>query len=375
MRMKAQPLEINEEMGFDAKIDIFKRAELGERLANLLEATNEGLIVGIDGAWGEGKSTFVKMLKGHLRNKNEITTIYFDAFENDYQKDPFIAIAAQIIQQIPLPAKKSERFKKSAIKATKILAKGALRIGVKTATAGALDETIFDELGTSDDIAENTSAALDKFLTKKLESSKEEKESLNTFKKELENLATSLGNGKPTTFIIDELDRCRPDYCIELLEQLKHLFTVKNLNFLIVTNKTQLLASVRNRYGNEIDAHLYLQKFFDLWISLPRTDSTYESHPQKYLDFIIPRLLNEGEKIKNELIFRSASEIFKHNSTSLRGIEKTLSYISILYNSSKNEYYDHYQVAIAVICYCKAESPSTFNLLTKTSDHKSAISK
>lgn len=373
MRIKAKPLELDEDTGFDTAIDIFKRADLGERLSNLLQAANEGVIIGIDGAWGEGKSTFAKMLRGHLRKNHEVTTIYFDAFENDYQKDPFIAIAAQIIQQLPFPDKKAESFKKSAVKATKVLAKGALRIGVKTVTAGALDETIFDELGTSDDIAEGTSAALDKFLAKKLESSKEEKESLDSFKKELENLATSLGNGKPITFIIDELDRCKPDYCIELLEQLKHLFTVNNLNFLIITNKTQLLASIKNRYGSEINAHLYLQKFLDLWISLPRIDNTYESHPQKYLDFLLPRLFNEGEKIKNELTFRAASEIFKINNTSLRGIEKTLSYIAILYNSSKNEHYDHYQVAIAVVCYCKAETPETLKLLTQTLDKKSTL--
>src|SRR5262245_57687123 len=99
MRIKPRPLQISDETGFDPSMDIFKRGILGERLANLLENTEESLIIGIDGQWGEGKSTFARMLKGHLKTKKSVTTIYFDAFEHDYQKDPFLAIAAQIIDQ------------------------------------------------------------------------------------------------------------------------------------------------------------------------------------------------------------------------------------------------------------------------------------
>ncbi|MCL6692107.1 KAP family NTPase [Pseudomonas sp. R3.Fl] len=374
MRIKAAPLNIDESTGFDPKIDIFKRITIGERLSYLLEASHEGLIIGIDGAWGEGKSTFAKMLRGHLQKSREIKTIYFDAFENDYQKDPFLAIAAQIIQQTKASSKAKESFKKSALKTTKILARGALRIGIKAATAGALDETILDDLGVSDDIGEDASSALDKFLSEKLDGAYEEKEALNNFKIELEKITKAIGKGKPVTFIIDELDRCRPDYCLELLEQLKHLFSTKNLNFLIVTNKRQLLASIKKKYGAEIDSHLYLQKFIDLWLSLPRIDNEYESHPEKYIDFLIPRLLSEGEKLKNETTFSLLTEIFRQNQTSLRGIEKTLSYVSIIYNSTKNEYNDHYQVASAIVCYCKAERPEIIPLLTRSNDYSTIIS-
>ncbi len=374
MRIKAKPLDISEDTGFDPSIDIFKRALLGERISTLLETTEEGLIIGIDGAWGEGKSTFSKMLRGHLKKEKNITTIYFDAFENDYQKDPFLAIASQIIQQTTTSNTQSENFKKTAVKATKTLLRGALRVGIKAATAGILDETILDNLDVSDDAGSEISTGLDKFLAEKLENSQEDKDSLNNFRKELEKIATELGNGKPLTFIIDELDRCRPDYCVELLEQIKHLFIVKNLNFIIVTNKSQILASIQKKYGQDINAHLYLQKFIDLWISLPRVDSEYESHPQIYMDFLLPRLFNEGENIKNELMFRILAELFKSNKTSLRGIEKTLSYAAILYNSTNNGYLDHYQAAIAVVCYCKAEQPEALYLITEKQDHLLATS-
>lgn len=373
MRLKPRPLELDENTGFDQQIDIFKRIELGERLSRLLESSDDSVIIGIEGPWGEGKSTFAKMLRGHLKSEKNITTIYFDAFENDYQKDPFLAITSQILQQSSNSISKTKTFKDSAVKVTKILLRGAVRVGVKTASAGALDETVFDDLGTADDISDELSSGLDKFLAEKLESAQKETEALRNFKTELEKLATKLGNGKPVTFIIDELDRCRPDYCIELIEQLKHLFTVKNLNFLIVTNRSQLFTSIKNKYGESINAHLYLQKFIDLWISLPKIEDEYNNQPKIYLNFLLPRLFQTGEPIKNNAIFEVLEDIFRANRTSLRGIEKTLSYVAILYNQIKTEYIQNYQIAIAVVCYCKAESPETLHLLTDSTDHLTVV--
>src|SRR5690606_11772240 len=40
----------------------------------------------------------------------------------------------------------------------------------------------------------------------------------------------------PMFIFVDELDRCRPNYAIELLEGLKHLFDVRGLCFCVSTN-------------------------------------------------------------------------------------------------------------------------------------------
>ena len=96
--MLIKPAEIKPEhiIGFTGEIDIFKRKPLGESLANLLESTEENLIIGIDSQWGEGKSMFCKMLSAHLRNERNTQNIYFDAFENDYQRDPFLASSLEV---------------------------------------------------------------------------------------------------------------------------------------------------------------------------------------------------------------------------------------------------------------------------------------
>lgn len=68
--------------------------------------------------------------------------------------------------------------------------------------------------------------------------------------------------------LIDELDRCRPDYAIEVLERIKHLFPLENFVFIFAISKSQLEKSVQHVFG-DIDAFQYLKRFFDYQLLLP----------------------------------------------------------------------------------------------------------
>ena len=71
-------------------------------------------------------------------------------------------------------------------------------------------------------------------------------------------------------FIIDELDRCRPDFAIRLIERIKHFFDIPKIVFFLVMDKTQLSKVVCHNYGyDEIVGEEYLDKFIDFWVSLP----------------------------------------------------------------------------------------------------------
>lgn len=359
MLIKPKEIDLKNINGFTSELDIFKRKVLGESLANLLESTEENLVIGIDSQWGEGKSMFARMLSAHLTNERKIPNIYFDAFENDYQRDPFLAIVTEIIELIneQSPKLKNE-FRDSALKASKAIARGALRVGIKALTAGILDETILDKLEASDDAGSEISQGIDRIFEEKLDQNKSDKAALDSFKHTLEDHVSNIGNGKPVIFIIDELDRCRPDFSLELIEHIKHLFTVKNLKFLLITNKSQTHAAIKKRYGYEIDAHIYLQKFIDLWISLPRTETQYTSDTSIYLKYLISETASVEEKINNSTTLEILKEIFVANKTSFRGIQKTLGYFSIFHNSNpKTTYYEYYQAMLAISCYSKAEKP------------------
>ncbi len=76
----------------------------------------------------------------------------------------------------------------------------------------------------------------------------------------------------PLVVFVDELDRCRPDFAIKLIEVVKHLFDVPGVCFVVSTNMKQLSESVRAVYGGGFDAAHYLQRFFDLTYHLPPPD-------------------------------------------------------------------------------------------------------
>src|SRR3954466_1508030 len=78
---------------------------------------------------------------------------------------------------------------------------------------------------------------------------------------------------KPLILIIDELDRCRPNFSLQLLERIKHFFSVPNVHFVLGTNLTQLENSIAALYGNGIDTPVYLQKFVHLTLFLVDTNT------------------------------------------------------------------------------------------------------
>lgn len=137
----------------------------------------------------------------------------------------------------------------------------------------------------------------------KIDSYEEEKNSLLAFKHTLAQLAESLD--KPLVFIIDELDRCRPDFAIRLIERVKHFFDIPKIVFVfvLVMNKPQLLQSVKSFYGYDSEMNGdYLEKFIDFTIKFPEVneDQLYEMVIKEQL-YRIGELSNKEEV--NEFYF------------------------------------------------------------------------
>ncbi|WP_213066736.1 P-loop NTPase fold protein, partial [Acinetobacter baumannii] len=96
-----------------------------------------------------------------------------------------------------------------------------------------------------------------------------EKQSLQYFKEALAKITSKLD--KPLVFIVDELDRCKPEFAIRLIERIKHFFDMPKVVFILAINKTQLEESINNFYGFSNTAN-YLEKFIDFSIMLKSRD-------------------------------------------------------------------------------------------------------
>jgi predicted KAP-like P-loop ATPase len=147
-----------------------------------------------------------------------------------------------------------KKFLKSAARAGAILLRTSARIGVKAATLGALDASDVEALkAIADDVAKEASTKADEYFESIIKLQSQEKETLANLKVALTELAESFSNDekdrKPLIFIIDELDRCMPSFALELLEKIKHIFSIANVDFMLAVHLLQLENSVLYSYG------------------------------------------------------------------------------------------------------------------------------
>lgn len=348
------------------KNDRLNRKPFAESLMSLITHIEDNLVLSLDGQWGDGKTTFVKMWQV-LLEKNGIKTIYFDAFTNDYFDDPFVALVGNITSLLEKANPKRKQMQELKAKASKVgvqlLSLGA-RVGIKAATLGILKDTEIDQLkGVVGDIASSTSNFASKIIEEKLNTYKGDVDAIKEFKDKLQEIAeeTFVKNKKPVVFIVDELDRCKPIYALNLMEKIKHLFSVKHIVFLLVMHKEQLEQSVRCLYGPNIDAGTYLQKFINIEWKLPKNEEDrFESDYQKYCTTLLE--LHELDTGDNPRYLQEYMELFARGlKFTLRDLQRCYTNLVLFYSASRNMFKNDSLVALLVAL--KVKKPDLFEAL------------
>jgi DNA polymerase III delta prime subunit len=301
----------NSDFQYD-KDDVFKNDSLDrkviiENLSNLIWSATQSFVISIESPWGTGKTVFVKLWKQYLEKENT-PCIYFNAWENDFISDPIIPFISTLDEYVKDEIKNIDdsKIKISLEKAKHLgayIAKKSIPVILKIGTQGLLnldteevkkilnDEQLKEIPGLMSDFAED---AVNEFSKKK--------NSINELKKKIKEIADELiiENKKkpPLVIFIDELDRCRPDFAILVLERLKHLFSVEGAVFVLSVDRRQLENSVKAIYGTEIDACGYLLRFIDYRFRLPE--------PNSYINYFKAMMDKFGlyELIKNINSFR-----------------------------------------------------------------------
>ena len=232
--------------------DLLGRAFLADKLAGVVEGQSQPFVVSLHGGWGTGKTFFLKRWRQDLENRG-FRAIYFNAWEEDFCRDPLVAILGQMAEHL-----RDRSFK-------------ALLAGVSDAAGDLLLENLVSFVG------KHTGFSLKGIFRKRgsdlRERYKRGQASRKSLRECLERLSQKVREetGHPLVFVIDELDRCRPTFAVELLERVKHVFDVPNLVFVFGLNRDDLCSVLRSVYG-DIDAGVYLRKFFDVEFQLTRVD-------------------------------------------------------------------------------------------------------
>ena len=296
----------------------------------LLDSIKSNFSIAIDNDWGTGKTFFVKEVKMILdaynehrydyelsnleRIKNVIDiknidlhlAVYYNAWENDNQKSPLLSLIYEIIKVAKIDTNKTD----ISINKEKIIKDGLSAI-VKHFSGIDIKELLK---------CVETEA---KDIFKEIKGQKSTKEQVDNI---LNNLL--LEHGERLVIFIDELDRCRPTFAVELLEQIKHYFDNDKITFVFSKNIKQLQYTIKKYYGEAFEAKRYLDKFFDLTISLN------EINVIEYFNFV-------NENSRGDMYDYVCKEIVKEYNFTLRDVIKFVQINKICIENlrkTKNEY-------------------------------------
>ncbi len=252
-----------------AEHDKLELKPFSEKLERFLMVEHDfvdgSLVVSLNAPFGSGKTHFLSMWKDDLeQRRQEYKTlplpIILNAWESDYCGDPILAVVTSLIKVIE---DKGEHLKgeilREAVKDLSWLAVGMANqaviklTGINVIAAGAFAEEKKKSRKTG-----------------KPDFVKLYEEKTQALKKLKEALSEIFGGEKPQAFIfVDELDRCRPDYAINYLETIKHVFDVHGLVFVLAVDYDQLSCSARALFGKDLNFVEYFSKFVNREFSLP----------------------------------------------------------------------------------------------------------
>jgi len=332
MRLRIAESEIDKDNPFGH--DKLNREQSAVVLTELFSNIDGPFTVCLNSGWGTGKTTFIKMMRQHLLNQG-FPVIYFNAWETDYQDNPLIAFIGEINSgieelkkhgfEVENARKAFKKFKKTG----KDILKKTIPVAIKTATHKALDI----EKGAEDAFSDFTLSVLEN----QIKNYSAAKDQVKRFKEQLKELVDELQHNhhkqnlkfRPLIFFIDELDRCRPEHAIQVLEKVKHFLDVDGVISVFGTDMEQMGHSVKTVFGQNMKERSYLRKFIDLEYNLPADNQISELYC-RYLstETAVTGILNKHAKPEDLITELQYSSILMASTFSL-----SLSDLNVLFNS------------------------------------------
>jgi hypothetical protein len=169
------------------------------------------------------------------------------------------------------------------------------------------------------------SKAAEQFIIAQMAAEKVRK---NELPQQLDALCSALlqdGKSNRVIIIIDELDRCHPDYAIAFLEAMKLVFNQSGFVFCLMVNADYLEDLAQHRFGVSTGDEKYLDKFVDIRLRLGPQKDTFKNavfELASELPLEIP--YGESESFSVEHAADLASRLAVHGGYSMRKTKRIL---------------------------------------------------
>ncbi|HHQ4755890.1 TPA: KAP family P-loop NTPase fold protein [Aeromonas hydrophila] len=245
--------------------DRLDRARYAEFMTNYLatEGKQRNYVLNLNAEWGAGKTWFIK--RWYMELKQHYPTVYIDAWQQDFSDDPLLTVISSIIEQLKEEAGSRQLSPYLSTKLASLL----------KATAPIVTKALFKKVsGINIDEVQEVITADDagKLVESLFQDTRKKTEAVQLLKHEIKQWVEAIIGKKkkqsPAFILIDELDRCRPSYAVEMLETIKHIFDIPGVVFVLATDTEQLQHAIKVIYGKGFDASAYLRRFFRRQFSL-----------------------------------------------------------------------------------------------------------
>lgn len=263
-------------------------------LGNAALETPGPFTIGIFGEWGSGKTSLMMMTKEQLLNlapnKDEIITVWFNAWQFEQEEHPVLPLIATIINEISQRKSVLTKGRESLLKALRAVVYGISATSKIKIPGFAEFEASYVA---KDMIDRETQLSQDPLLDRSLY--------YNAFKT-LEKV--ELDPDARIIVFIDDLDRCFPDKAIKLLESIKLILSQPGFIFFLGVERAIIEGYVRHLYTDEFGLKefnkqsAYLDKIVQLPFPIPPHRSRMQDFSSKLLDGLKKLAVLEEDDIK-----------------------------------------------------------------------------
>lgn len=269
---KAEPVEDHWEY------DRLGYKDIGHAFTNLVKSIDTEKVISIEAGFGRGKTFFRKAWAQQLKKAGEVV-VEIDVQQSDHSGDPVITLLGALVDALPKSEKSKgtkalESAKRVGAIGARTLVRAVLKSGadevLETITEGAIDQ--LEDFDALDDVIKGVGSEMSKvagqLITSQMAAERVRKTEL---PEQLQTLREALVEGIESTrvvVIIDELDRCHPEYSISFLEATKLIFNQSGFIFCLMVNAEYLENLARHRFGVARGDEKYLDKFVDIRLKL-----------------------------------------------------------------------------------------------------------
>lgn len=285
------------------KIDLLNRDDFINNVINVvgqLSSNRRGACFSIEGSWGIGKTFVLEKIEKQLKEMDEENhfVFHYNCWKHDYYEEPSVAIISAMLYSI---------LEDEAAVSVEVDAKvkaGYEFVGEKLKEIAGLyleNKVGVNLISWAEDYNE---------IEEKNEKTLYEFDKMFNFSQTIDEVRKNLreiAGQRTVVIIVDELDRCVPQYAIKVLERLHHIFYgLENVIVILAIDRVQLEHSVEQMFGikaNGFNIERYLKKFIDFSMILNNGDinNMLEEKYKFYFDRFNIKTENELEQVNTLL--------------------------------------------------------------------------